>query len=113
MSESALVQSILVEASSRGHRLFRNDQGVARYSRGGHSYSVAYGVGGPGAPDLIGWTRTGEFCAIEVKVRGKKPKAHQAAWMAAALESCAGLRVGWANSVSGAMEILEGPLPPT
>ena len=107
MSESALVQAILIEASSRGHRLFINAVGVARHSRGGRVYVVSYGCGGSGSPDLWGWTRDGSFAAIEVKVRGKKPKAHQAAWMAAALESCAGLRVGWANSVEGAISILE------
>lgn len=108
MTESALVQAILVEASSRGHRLFQNPIGVARHSKGGRVYVVTYGCGGPGAPDLWGWTARGEFAAIEVKVRGKRPKNHQAAWMAAAIASCPGLRVGWANSVAGAMEILEG-----
>lgn len=111
MSESALVQEILTEASARGHRLFINAQGIARYSRGGRSYSVAYGVGGVGAPDLIGWTAKGEFAAIEVKVRGKKPKPHQAAWMDAARVSCPTLRIGWAYSVEGAMEVLENEKP--
>lgn len=107
-SESALVQAILTEASSRGHRLFQNPIGTARHSKGGRVFHVAYGCGGVGSPDLWGWTCDGQFAAIEVKVRGKKPKPHQAAWMAAALVSCPGLRVGWANSVEGALEILEG-----
>ena len=107
MSESALVQAILAEASARGHRLFINAVGTARHSKGGRVYVVAYGCGGVGSPDLWGWTKDGQFCAVEVKVRGKKPKPHQASWIDAALQSCPGLRIGWANSVEGAMEILE------
>jgi len=108
MSESALVQAILTEASARGHRLFQNPIGTARHSKGGRVFHVAYGCGGPGSPDLWGWTAKGEFAAIEVKVRGKKPKPHQAAWMDAARVSCPTLRIGWADSVEGAMEVLEG-----
>jgi len=108
MTESELVQQILAAASQRGHRLFQNPVGVARYKKGGRAFAVAYGCGGAGSPDLWGWTSGGDFCAIEVKVPGKRPKPHQAAWMAAAKVSCAGLRVGWADSVDGAMGILEG-----
>lgn len=108
MTESELVQSIMVAASNRGHRLFQNAVGVARYRKGGRDYAVKYGCGGPGSPDLWGWTAAGQFVAIEVKVRGKKPKAHQDAWMKAARASCDGLRVGWADSVERALEILEG-----
>jgi hypothetical protein len=108
VSESALVQQILEMASKRGHRLFVNAQGFYKTrSKTGHVYGVTYGVGGAGAPDLIGWTRSGQFIAIEVKVRGKKPKPHQDAWIAAALLSCPGLRIGWADSVERAVEIME------
>lgn len=109
MSESALVQAILTEASARGHRLFVNPIGQARHSKGGRVFHVNYGCGGPGSPDLWGWTRSGQFIAIEVKVRGKKPKPHQDAWIAAALLSCTGLRIGWADSVERAVEIMENP----
>lgn len=108
MRESELVSLILAEASKRGHRLFQNPVGVARYKRGGRDYVVHYGVGGNNAPDLIGWTSAGAFCAIEVKVPGKKPRPGQAQWAAAAKLACPALRIGWADSVDGAMEILEG-----
>lgn len=109
VSESALVQSIRDEASNRGHRLFVNMIGTAKHSsKAGGSFFVKYGVGGPGAPDLIGWTKDGAFAAVEVKVRGKKPKPHQDAWIAAARVSCPTLRIGWADSVEKAMELLEG-----
>lgn len=107
MRETELVEAIRVAASDRGHRLFVNHQGTARYKRGERTFSVTYGVGGAGAPDLIGWTRDGAFAAIEVKVPGKRPKPHQGQWMAAALASCEGIRVGWADSVERAMEVLE------
>lgn len=108
MKESELVSLILAEASKRGARLFVNSQGLARYSNRGRAYSVAYGCGGPGSPDLWGWTSQGQFVAIEVKVPGKKPKPHQDQWMAAAKLSCPTLRIGWADSVEVAMKVLEG-----
>lgn len=108
MTESALVSEIMVAASDRGHRLFINSSGVARYKKAGRAYAVPYGCGGPGTPDLWGWTASGHFVAIEVKVRGKKPKPHQDAWISAAKQSCPTLRIGWADSVEGALEILEG-----
>ena len=108
VSESALVQAILAEASARGHRLFQNPIGHASYRKGGRVFHLDYGCGGVGSPDLWGWSRDGQFCAVEVKVRGKKPKPHQAAWIAAALVSCPTLRIGWADSVEGAMRVMEG-----
>lgn len=113
MSESELVSAILAEASSRGHRLFVNAQGFYKRKHRGKTYGVTYGVGGAGAPDLIGWTCDGHFVAIEVKVRGKRPKPHQDAWIAAAKLSCPTLRIGWADSVEGAMAVMEGGEPNT
>lgn len=107
--ESELQAAIIREASERGHRLFVNAVGqYQRRSRAGKTYTIHYGVGSTGAPDLIGWTRSGEFCAVEVKLPGKRPKKHQDGWRKAALVSCPGLRIGWADSVDKAMAILEG-----
>jgi hypothetical protein len=106
--ESELQAAIIKAASERGHRLFDNPQGLARYSNRGRAYGVKYGCGGTGAPDLIGWTKSGAFAAIEVKLPGKKPKKHQDGWRRAALTACPTLRIGWADSVEGALEILEG-----
>lgn len=107
--ESELQAAIIREASERGHRLFANPVGFyQRRSRTGKSFGIHYGCGGTGAPDLIGWTKTGEFCAVEVKLPGKRPKKHQDGWRAAALVSCPGLRIGWADSVEKAIAILEG-----
>jgi hypothetical protein len=108
-SESMVMREVIVAASERGHRLFRNNVGVAKYGK----TTVPYGLG-VGSPDLVGWTSKGEFVAIEVKAPGKKPKPHQDQWMEAAKQSCPVLRIGWADSVERAMEILEGEpgLPP-
>lgn len=40
-------------ASELGHRLFRNNSGLAFYANGD---PVRYGVASPGGSDLIGWT---------------------------------------------------------
>jgi hypothetical protein len=52
--ERDLINEILLRASERGHRLFRNNSGVARYPDGS---AVKYGVASPGGSDLIGWTQ--------------------------------------------------------
>lgn len=108
MSESAIVADVLRVASERGHRLFVNAVGIARYRKNGRAYAVRYGCGGVGSPDLIGWTASGQFVAIEMKKPGERPKNHQDNWRKAALVSCPTLRIGWTDSVEGAIEILEG-----
>lgn len=113
MSEADLEQQVMAEASRRGHRLFKNHIGVARYKRGGRAYAVHYGVGGNNAPDLIGWTASGEFVGIEIKLPGRKPRPGQRQWAEAAKTACPTLRIGWADSVERAMEILEGGDPHT
>lgn len=107
--ESELQAAIIKAASERGHRVFANPVGFyQRRSKTGKAFGIHYGCGGTGAPDLIGWTASGEFCAVEVKLPGKKPRPHQDSWRKAALVSCPSLRIGWADSVEGALEILEG-----
>ncbi len=64
MTESALIRAILVAASHHGARLFRNNVGQLQDIEGRW---VRYGVCNPGGSDLIGWTATGQFLAVEVK----------------------------------------------
>ena len=86
MSESDLYGALMIEATRLGHRLFRNNIGVARYQRGGSKFAVPYGVGGPGGSDLIGWTSVRNVAiltAIECKSPKKKPTKEQQAFLAA------------------------------
>lgn len=106
--ESELVADILKAASERGHRLFVNRIGVAKYRKNGKAYTVPYGVGGADSPDLWGWCRDGMAGIIEVKLPGYKPRKGQYGWIDAARTACPGLRIGWADSVEKAMQILEG-----
>ncbi len=76
MTETALVQRLLIRASELGMRLFRNNCGQLQDARG---HYVRYGVANPGGSDLIGWKphvvrqedvgRTiAVFVAVEAKV---------------------------------------------
>lgn len=56
VSEADIQAEIMIEATRLGHRLFRNQIGVAKYRRSGREWTVPYGVGGVGGADLIGWT---------------------------------------------------------
>lgn len=65
---------ILLVLSKAGHRAFRNNVGVAQYGEARVRYGLA-----EGSADLIGWTTTGHFLAIEVKTeRGKLTEAQHA-----------------------------------
>jgi hypothetical protein len=89
--------------------LFRNQTG--RYQTDAGAW-VTYGVGGPGAADLLGWaTVDGRalFVAIEVKVPGQKPRASQAHWLS--VVQAAGGIAGCATSVDEALAILHGSMP--
>lgn len=113
MVEKDIQTDIMLAATARGHRLFRNNIGLAKYTskKSGKKSAVKYGVGGDGAPDLMGWTKDGFFAAVEVKQPGKEPTEDQARWHAAALRNPF-VRVGWADNVADAMAILETPRPP-
>ena len=63
-SESELMRDIQLAVTEAGHRVFRNNIGVCQDTKGNY---IRYGVCNPGGSDLIGWTRTGRFLAIEVK----------------------------------------------
>lgn len=66
------MRQIQIEASKRGARLFRNNVGLFKTSDG---RSVRTGLA-TGSSDLIGWTKTGRFLAVEVKsASGKVSKA--------------------------------------
>jgi len=64
MTEAGLMRDIQVALSKAGHRVFRNNIGTCMTARGDY---IRYGVCNPGGSDLIGWTKTGRFLAIEVK----------------------------------------------
>jgi hypothetical protein len=58
MSErNELNEPIMLRASELGHRLWRNNSGVAKYKGDdGKTRHVAYGVASPGGSDLLGFT---------------------------------------------------------
>lgn len=111
MSESALVQEIMVAASEHGSRLFVNSVGFYKRVKAGRSYGIHYGVGGNDSPDLWGWCADAIAAIIEVKVPGKKPRPGQLTWMKAAKKANPALRVGWVDSVGGALRLLAGVEP--
>lgn len=80
MSErDELNEPIMLRASALGHRLWRNNSGLARYKNDdGSMRSVKYGVAAPGGSDLIGFTRVtitpdmvGDTVAIFTAVEAK------------------------------------------
>lgn len=75
MKEGNLSALIQMEASTRGHRLFRNHVGSFTDPRSGNY--IQCGVGGKGGSDLIGITKDGRFIALEVKVGKGKPTPEQ------------------------------------
>lgn len=89
--------------------LFRNQAG--RYQTDAGAW-ITYGVGGPGASDLLGWAVVdgrAVFVAIEVKVPGQKPRADQAHFLQVVAD--AGGIAGCACSVDEALAILHGSMP--
>lgn len=75
MKEGNLSSLIQMEATKRGHRLFRNQMGAYTDPRTGQF--IRYGVGGKGGSDLIGICKDGRFIALEVKVGKGKPTPEQ------------------------------------
>lgn len=63
MKESDLQRLIMLKVSELGHRVLRNNVGVLQDKRGQY---VRYGLG-TGSSDLVGFTNTGRFLAIEIK----------------------------------------------
>lgn len=57
VTEADIQRDIMLEATRLGHRLFRNNRGIAAYKRDdGDVYRLPFGIGGDGGADLIGWT---------------------------------------------------------
>lgn len=82
---SKLIEAVMLGASRLGHRLWRNERGIA-YTRDGAV--IRYGVGPNGTPDLIGYvvvTVTPDmvgktlpvFAAVEAKTGEQGPRAEQ------------------------------------
>ena len=101
MKEGNLSRLIQMEASRLGHRLLRNNTGKLKDERG---QWVAFGVGGVGGSDLIGWTRTGQFAAVEVKTPTGRVSAEQQAFIDGVI--AAGGRAGVARCVEDVARIL-------
>ena len=111
--EGQLQREIIFAASAAGHRLFRVNTAMAWVGevirRGGDTLTLknprplraGLVVGGA---DTIGWTRTGRFAAIEVKIRPRRATAEQFAFILAV--RAAGGRACVAYSVQEAMDCL-------
>lgn len=99
MSERDIQAQIQLAATQDGHRLLRNNVGALEDRNG---RLVRYGLG-TGSSDLIGWTRTGRFLAIEVKAPHGKPTDQQRLFIAAVQD--AGGLAGIAHSVEEARAI--------
>jgi len=80
-----LVESLMLEASRMGGRLFKNHSGVAFHKDGS---TVVYGVANPGGSDLLGFTiveitqdmvgsKVAVFTAVEAKTGQQKPRKNQ------------------------------------
>lgn len=87
MREIDIQADIICEATRLGHRLERNNVGVAtNLNDDGTLRYTRYGVGGKGASDLVGWTQVTHgvwghaktfpvYTAVECKkLKGKKLK---------------------------------------
>jgi hypothetical protein len=105
-----LTDAILLAASAAGHRLFRNQQGIAIYAnpKTGKKSRVPYGIGpnGGGGGDLVGICSDGIFGSVEVKAGLDQPTEAQLKW-AAFVRKWNG-RAGIARTVDEALAILSG-----
>lgn len=83
--EGQLNDDLMLVASRRGHRLWRNNVGTASHQDGS---VVRYGVAGNGAADLLGFTvveitpdmvgrKVAVFTAVESKTGKQKPRQDQ------------------------------------
>ncbi len=111
MNESDTQSLIRQQVGNGPVRLFRNNVGAAKDSRG---RLVRYGLA-KGSADLIGWvtrevqpedigTKIAQFLSIEVKSKTGKPRPDQIAWQDAVKQ--AGGLSGIARSVEDAQEII-------
>mgnify|MGYP001574492976 CR=1 FL=1 len=103
ITEADIMREIMLAVSRIGGRVFRNNCGMATTESGN---AIRFGVANPGGSDLIGWTATGQFLAIEVKCPGKNPTVEQRNFLDAVTK--AGGIAGVARSVDDAVEIIRG-----
>lgn len=103
MKEGNLSALIQMEATKRGHRLFRNQMGAYTDPKSGQF--IRYGVGGKGGSDLIGITRDGLCACIEVKVGKGRPSPEQVKFVEFIRSMGGRAAVVW--SVDEAMSALE------
>ncbi len=84
MTEPELIRAILLAASRCGALLWRNNVGQLQDIEGRW---VRYGVCNPGGSDLIGWTATGRFLAVEVKAGRTATTGDQERFLAAVVKA--------------------------
>lgn len=103
MSEREIQDAIQLAASQDGCLLLRNMVG-GFYDRTGRF--VRFGLC-EGSSDLIGWTATGQFLAIEVKRPGHKTRVDRLQAQQRFIDAvqAAGGKAGFAESVEQAREI--------
>jgi len=96
--ERDLINEILLRASERGHRLFRQNTGKGWVGTStpvpqtpGSANTIIVRNARPliaglcvGSSDIIGWTSGGRFVALEVKTPGVRTSKEQAAFIKAA-----------------------------
>lgn len=107
MSETLLQHDIMKAVTETGGRLFRNNIGAWEWAPG---MFVRYGVCNPGGSDLIGWTSTGKFLAVETKSVGgrtDKKRREQQENFIAQVNAAGGIGI-IARSVEDVLEVLNG-----
>lgn len=106
---------IMLRLGAGSSRIFRNNQGLARYPDGS---KVKYGIANPGGADCIGWvsviitpemvgSKVAIFTAVEVKEGTGRASRDQKSFIQAVRN--AGGRAGIAKSVDDAILIVELP----
>ena len=101
-SESEIQSEIMLEASKRGHRLYRSNAGSIQTKHGGVIKLFPKGY-----PDLTGFRKTdGKFVVIEVKKPTGRLSEHQKKF--AEWAKTQPIIYGVAKSVEEALEIIEG-----
>ncbi|HWT29372.1 MAG TPA: VRR-NUC domain-containing protein [Methylophilaceae bacterium] len=101
-SEKAIMHDIMLAVSKAGHRVWRNNVGVAT-TRDGSVIRFGLAVG---SSDLIGVTKDGRFLAIECKTDSGRATDEQLNFIS--LVRSMGGRAGIARSISDAFTIIEG-----
>jgi hypothetical protein len=79
VKEADLMRLIQRNLSALGHRVFRNNVGLA-YTKDGTPIRFGLGVG---SADLVGWSKDGRFIAVEVKTPTGRVTPEQAAFLSA------------------------------